>query len=79
MIPEVAELGVEMVGVFGPETKVQSPVPFVGVFPAKVAVVTLHKLWFTPALDVVGVGEIRIDTVEVLGVQLPLEIVHWNT
>jgi hypothetical protein len=44
VIPEVAELGVVIVGVFGPETKVQRPVPFVGVFPAKVAEVTLHKL-----------------------------------
>ena len=62
VIPEVGELGVVIVGVFGPETKVQRPVPFVGVFPAKVAEVTLHKLWFTPALEVVGVGEIRIVT-----------------
>jgi hypothetical protein len=44
VIPEVADPGVVIVGVFGPETKVQRPVPFVGVFPAKVAVVTLHKL-----------------------------------
>ena len=44
MIPEVGELGVVMVGVFGPETNVHRPVPFTGVFPAKVAVVTLHKL-----------------------------------
>ena len=44
VIPEVGELGVVIVGVFGPETKVHSPVPLVGVFPAKVAVVTLHKL-----------------------------------
>jgi hypothetical protein len=44
VIPEVGELGVVIVGVFGPETKVHNPVPFVGVFPAKVAVVTLHKL-----------------------------------
>jgi hypothetical protein len=79
VIPEVAEPGVVMVGVFGPETKVHKPVPFTGVFPAKVAVVTLHKLWFDPAFEVVGVGEIRMDTLEVLGVQLPLEIVHWNT
>ena len=46
-MPVTVELFTEgevIVGVFGPETKVQSPVPFVGVFPAKVAVVTLHKL-----------------------------------
>ena len=44
VMPEVGELGVVIVGVFGPETKVQIPVPFVGVFPAKVAEETLHRL-----------------------------------
>ena len=61
MIVEVAEPGIVIVEA-APDTWVQIPVPFVGVFPAKVAVVTLHKLWFTPALEVVGVGEIRIVT-----------------
>jgi hypothetical protein len=46
-MPVTVELFIEgdvMFGVFGPETKVHNPVPFVGVFPAKVAEVTLHKL-----------------------------------
>ena len=62
VIPEVGEPGVVIVGVFGPETKVQSPVPFTGVFPARVAVVTLHRLWFVPAFEVVGVGATVIVT-----------------
>ena len=39
--PEVAEVGVVMVAV--PDTTVHAPVPVTGVFPAKVAVVTLHR------------------------------------
>ena len=75
---ELANPGVVIVEA-APDTWVQIPVPFTGVFPAKVAVVTLHRLWFDPALDTVGVGEIRIVSVEDEDAQLPLEIVHWNT
>jgi hypothetical protein len=75
---EVAQPGVVIVEA-APDTWVHRPVPFTGVFPAKVAVVTLHKLWFTPALDTVGVGEMIIVSVEDEDAQLPLEMVHWNT
>ena len=40
--PDVADDGVVIIAV--PETSVHNPVPFVGVFPASVVVVTLHKL-----------------------------------
>ena len=33
-----------MVGVLGPETKVHKPDPALGLFPAKVVELTLHKL-----------------------------------
>ena len=45
--PDVGELGVVIVPV--PETTVHKPVPTLGVFPARVAVVVLHKFWSGPA------------------------------
>ena len=39
--PDVGDVGLVMVAV--PDTTVHKPVPTVGVLPAKVAVVTLHK------------------------------------
>ena len=52
--PEVGELGVVMVAV--PETTLHAPVPAVGVFPDKVAVVTPQAGFISvPALAVVGV------------------------
>jgi len=50
--PEVADDGVVTVAV--PDTTDHAPVPTVGVFPAKVVVVVLHKLWSDPATAVVG-------------------------
>jgi len=52
VIPEVGEEGVVIVAV--PANTVQVPVPTAGVFPAKVAVVTLHKFWLGPASATVG-------------------------
>lgn len=50
--PEVGEEGV--VTVADPAITDHAPVPTTGVFPARVAVGVLHKLWFGPAADVVG-------------------------
>lgn len=51
--PDVAEVGVVIEAV--PLTTVHKPVPIVGVFPARVAVVVpTEKLWSVPALEVVG-------------------------
>jgi hypothetical protein len=53
VIPDVGEDGDVMVAV--PETTDHSPVPTVGVFPAKVVVVAqATRVWFVPALAVVG-------------------------
>ena len=53
VIPEVGDDGVVIVAV--PETTDQEPVPTVGVFAAKVAVVAqAAKVWSVPALAVVG-------------------------
>ena len=73
--PEVGEAG--LVTVELPAMTVQAPVPAVGVFPASVAVVA-QTVWSVPAADVVGVGEFRMLTVSLLGVQGPLLIVQRN-
>ena len=53
--PEVGEVGVVIVAV--PLSNDHTPVPTVGVLPAKVAVFTVsHKVISAPALAVVGVG-----------------------
>lgn len=75
--PELGEEGV--VTVPEPLINVQVPVPVVGVLPAKVAVVTLHKVWSGPALDVVGVPLTVIVTSSVEGVQGALAMVQRNT
>ena len=49
---EVGDVGVAMVPV--PAIKVHSPVPTIGVLPAKEEVKVLHKPWSVPALEVVG-------------------------
>ena len=41
---DVSLEGVVMVGVFGPLTNAQLPVPVAAVFPANVAELTLHRL-----------------------------------
>ena len=74
VIPEVGEEAVVMVAV--PDTTVQVPLPDVGVFPARVVAVTLHKLWSVLAVAVVGGVDTLITTSSVELVQAPLAIVH---
>jgi hypothetical protein len=74
--PEVGEVGVVIVP--DPETNVQAPVPVVGVFPARVAVVP-QTVWFGPAFEVVGPPVLVIVTVEVEVPQGGLLMVHWKT
>ena len=60
--PEVGELGVVIVAV--PETTLHVPVPTVGVFPAKVAVVASQAGFMSePALAVVGTAETLTEAV----------------
>ena len=54
----------------------QAPVPVVGVFPAKTDVITLHKFWSGPAVDVVGAWSIWIHIVSTEFGHTPLDIVH---
>ena len=72
--PDVGEDGVVIVA--GPATTAHIPEPTVGVFPAKVVVVTLQRFWSGPALAIVGSASttITIESIE-LG-QIPFEIVH---
>ena len=61
--PELGELGAVIVPL--PLTKLQMPVPTVGVFPANV-VVAVHNDWSGPALAVVGAASIVTIFVHVL-------------
>ena len=72
--PEVGLDGVVTVTI--PETTDQAPVPTAGVFPAKVAVVTLHKFWSGPAAAMVTASPLSITISSVEAGQTPLEIVH---
>ena len=58
---DVGELALLKVAVPGPETKVQVPVPVVGVFPAS-AKVSPHPEKSTPALATVGGAFTTMDT-----------------
>src|SRR5262245_43008226 len=63
VIPELAELGVVIVGVAGPLIKLQLPVPDAGVLAASVAVPDVEQmLWSTPAFEVVGTAFTVITT-----------------
>ena len=66
-------------GVPGPLTRLQVPVPTTGLFPARVVEVTLQRFCAMPAFDVVGSAELTTVTVLVDAVQVPLEMLHWNT
>jgi hypothetical protein len=79
VIVVVAEFGLVMVGVLGPLLMLQVPVPVKGTFPAVVVVTTLQRFCVGPALEVVGGAELVMVTVLVEGVQVPLEMLHWNT
>ena len=72
--PDVGDEGV--VTTAEPDTTVQSPVPTVGVLPASVAVVVLHKDWSGPAAAVVGVALTEITTSSEEAVQGRLEMVQ---
>ena len=61
-----------------PDCNVHKPVPTVGVFPANIAVVTLHKVWSTLAAAAVGLSATLIITSLVSSGQVPLEIVQRN-
>ena len=79
VIVVVAEFGLVMVGVLGPLIIDQVPVPIVGIFPAMVVLATLQRFCVGPATEVVGGAELVMVTVLVEGVQVPLEMLHWNT
>ncbi len=72
--PEVDNVVVVTVAV--PVITLQAPVPTVGVLAVKVAVVTLHKFWSTPAAEVVGGDETFMITSSVDETQAPLLIVQ---
>jgi len=71
---DVGDAGVVMVQ--EPETIDQVPVPVVGVLPANIVLVTLHKLWSGPASATVGAASTVTTTSSEVEPQLPLEIVH---
>lgn len=75
--PEVGDEGVVIVPL--PLTKLQLPVPEVGVLPAKVVVVTLHNDWSGPASAVEGVALTFIVTSSVVEAQGGLLTVQRNT
>jgi len=74
---EVGEVGVVIVP--EPDTKVHKPVPIAGTFPARVAVEVIQTDCARPAFAAVGTAKRVIITVSILGGQLPLLIVHFNT
>ncbi|MBL4691344.1 MAG: hypothetical protein JKY68_07790, partial [Rhodospirillales bacterium] len=73
---DVSEEGVSAVPV--PEMVDHAPVPTAGAFPAKVAVVTLHKFWSGPAAAVVGIPATLMTMSSVDAGHTPLLIVHLN-
>jgi hypothetical protein len=70
--------GVVIVGVLGPLTKLQLPVPVVGVLPASVAVVAWQRFCAGPAMAVLGPLTIVTVTSAKLA-QAPFVIVHLKT
>ena len=71
--PDVGDVGVVTDPV--PAVTVQSPVPTIAVFAAKVAVAE-HIIWSGPADAAVGSGSTLIVIASTLGVQVPLLIVQ---
>jgi len=74
----VGEVGVVIVGVFGPLTNAHDPVPTSGVLPERVVLVARHNDCAGPAAATVGPDTMVIVTSEKL-TQAPLVIVHLNT
>jgi hypothetical protein len=74
---ELGELGLVIEAV--PEMILHNPVPIAGEFPANVVEVTLHRFWFGPAFDVVGLRYTNSDISLKLLVHDGLEIVHLIT
>ena len=66
-------------GVPGPLTRLQVPVPIVGLFPARVVDVILQRFCAVPAFAVVGSAEFTTVTALVEAAQVPLEMLHWKT
>ena len=74
VITEVGEEGVVTIPL--PETSVHTPVPTVGVFPAKVAV-EAQTVCVVPAFDTEGNGSRVTNTLTVEDGQTPFVILHW--
>lgn len=75
--PEVGDAAVVIVA--APAIKVHSPEPVVGVLPARVATITLHKVWSGPAAEAVGLASTLIMTLSAEDGQTPLLIVHFSS
>ena len=79
VIPVTVLVGLDGVVIVAvPLTTVHTPVPTVGVFPANVVLVTLHKPWSVPASAVVGTSDTLMVTSSLLLPQPPLLMVHLN-
>lgn len=76
MMPEVREVGVVIVGVEGPPTKLQTPLPTEGFDAFMVAVPgEAHTVCGDPAFAVLGDG-FTVMTISLLAEQVPLVIVQ---
>ncbi len=74
LTPDNGSFGSVIVAV--PDTTLHTPVPTVGVLPARVVTATLHKAWSGPDTDTVGNSRIVITISSVLLAQPGAEIVQ---
>jgi len=74
--PLVDNVGVVIVAT--PLTTLHNPVPMIGIFPAKVAVVILQICWSVPAADAVTLLFTSKITSSVEAAHEPFEVVHRN-
>ena len=65
-------------GLFGPEIKVQLPLPLLGLFPFNVIVFVLQRAWSIPAVAKVGESSIETKTVSTVDAHIPFVIVQVN-